>query len=350
MALGHEVATIDTTPPPLRLPRRTWHRAKGRLFRLGLDRLGPVDLSPADAAGANAAILTMAEQRRFDLLWLDKALTIEAETLRTVKRMRPELQIVGYSPDDMAGRHNQSRQFLAHLPYYDHFFTTKPVGVAELQALGCPRVHLAGNGFAPHVHRPVAVSAADRDRLGGAVGFIGIFERERAQTMRFLARNGIRVRVWGGGWRRVWRPGPNLVLEHRWLWGEDYARALCAFDINLGFLRRLNRDVITTRSIEIPACGAFMLAERTALHQAHFEEGKEAEFFASPQELLEKVRYYLAHPAARHRIAAAGRARCLEDGYSNEARIRAMLAIVTGADDHVDRRTPSGSARHVAQA
>jgi spore maturation protein CgeB len=349
--LGHEVSAIDTQPPsPAQFRRRTWYRVKGKLFRLGYHRIGPVDCGLPDYAGANAAILGRLRKQPVDILWLEKALTIEPDTLLQAKAMQPDLQIVGYSPDDMAGRHNQSRQFLAHLRYYDHYFTTKPVGVAELEQLGCPRVHLVGNAFAPHLHRPMEISAADRQRLGGPVGFVGAFERERAEAMAFLARNGVRVRVWGGGWRRALRPVPGLILEDRWLWGEDYARALCSFDINLGFLRRLNRDVITTRSIEIPACGAFMLAERTAMHQAHFEEGKEAEFFDSREELLEKVRCYLAHPDERRRIAAAGRERCLRSGYSNNDRIRSMLAIVMSAPSRSGPAATAGSARHAAEA
>ena len=71
-----------------------------------------------------------------------------------------------------------------------------------------------------------------------------------------------------------------------------------------------------------------MLAERTDDHVACFKEGEEAEFFSCNEELLDKVRYYLAHPQHRERIAAAGHQRCLKSGYSNEDRLKRMLEKV----------------------
>lgn len=68
-----------------------------------------------------------------------------------------------------------------------------------------------------------------------------------------------------------------------------------------------------------------MLAERSSEHLELFAEGREAEFFDSDAELLDKVRYYLNHPAERQRIAHAGRERCVRGGYSNQHRLQWMI-------------------------
>lgn len=107
--------------------------------------------------------------------------------------------------------------------------------------------------------------------------------------------------------------------------GDDYAMAICSFDINLVFLRKINRDLQTTRSVEIPACGAFMLAERTDEHLRLFKENEEAIYFSSNEELSEQVRYFLKHEEVRMRISQAARKRCLIGGYSYRERITKMF-------------------------
>jgi len=322
--LGHFVTGVDTEPAGVReVQRRLFYRISGKLFRMGLNAFKPKDL-----AGANKAISEHFQRAKWDILWMDKALTIEAKTLQEVKERQTDCRIVGYSPDDMFARHNQSRQFLEHIRFYDAFFTTKSYGVNELHSLGCPRVVFVGNAFDPHTHYPRELSELDRKRFGGNVGFIGAYEPERAQSMYHLARAGIPVRVWGPNWKKCRSKEENLILERKGLWADDYAMAICGFDVNLCFLRKVNRDLQTTRSIEIPACGAFMLAERTDEHLELFEEGKEAEFFGSDEELIDKARYYLTHENHRKRIAAAGRERCLKTGYSNHDRLKEMLTII----------------------
>jgi spore maturation protein CgeB len=106
---------------------------------------------------------------------------------------------------------------------------------------------------------------------------------------------------------------------------EAYPRVVNATRINLGFLRKANRDQQTTRSIEIPACRGFMLAERTKEHRRLFREGIEAEFFEGFDELLAKCRHYLVQEDERRRIAENGHRRCIFGGYSYEGRLLSVL-------------------------
>ncbi|MGP8050748.1 MAG: glycosyltransferase [Desulfobaccales bacterium] len=285
---------------------------------------------PPDFTRTNQQIRQWLRRDKFDLLWVDKGLEVKPATLREARELRPKITIVGYSPDDMGSRHNQSKNFRACLPYYDWYCTTKTYNVRELKGLGCPRVMFTGNAYDPHTHRPLDLSAGEREQWGGPVGFIGGFEEQRAEAIYFLAENGVRVSIWGNGWAKNCKvKNPNLRIMGRSQYGDDYAKAICSLDICLGFLRKVNRDLQTTRSVEIPACGAFMLAERTQEHQELFQEGAEAEFFGSQEELLEKVRYYLAHEPERREIARAGRERCLRSGYSYPERLTEILSAIS---------------------
>jgi len=318
--LGHQVIEVNSASEKEFVARPTL-----------ISRIQRKLLGPQDRAGANVRILQNIKSKPFDVLWIDKGLTIYPDTLKKVREIQPRCQIVGFSPDDMMNPGNQSRNFLEGLAEYGFFITNKSYNVAELTGLGCPKVLFMDNAYDPNSHRPVEVSDRERNRLGGAVGFIGQWEPERAESLRQLALNGIAVRVWGYTWERMKHIPPALTLENRPLWGDEYAKAICAFDINLCFLRKCNRDLQTTRTIEIPACGAFMLAERTVEHQALFIEGKEAEFFSNDDELIRKVRYYLEHPEERLQVAARGLKRCLGGGYSYQNRLNKLLDHICSA-------------------
>jgi spore maturation protein CgeB len=236
--------------------------------------------------------------------------------------------MLSYSPDDMTRPYHSSIRYRAALGLYDLVVTTKSYIEDDLRAEGARRVLFVGNAYDPSVHRPLELSQADLDRFGCDAGFVGTYEEDRAQQMLRLARAGVPVSIRGNGWHRFREQHPKLTIRHETLGDDEYPHAINATRINLGFLRKGARDRQTTRSIEIPACGAFMLAERTDEHEALFEEGIEAEFFGGFDELLEKCRYYLEHEAERRQIAAAGLERCQRSGYSNTDRLRHILEVL----------------------
>ena len=314
--LGHSVYGIDSTQD---LSNTFFRRASQGLAR----RLGYC----IDFSSVNARIRSVVLSRRFDILWIDKSLMIDAQLLSDVRQFGLVQYIVGYSPDDMGQQHNQSKSWRAGLPLYDLYITTKTYNVHELKALGAKAVSFIGNGYDPEIHKPMSVTSEQRSKLGGAIGFIGAWENDRFKKISHLCESGLTVRWWGGwgGPNSKAKSIINLLFEERALWAEDYAKAINCFDINLAFLRKMNRDQQTTRSVEIPACGAFMLGERTDEHLALFDEGVEAEFFSSDQELLDKALYYSKSDAPRKRIASAGRDRCIRARYSNDERLSSIL-------------------------
>jgi hypothetical protein len=311
--LGHDVVDLDATPKSKRSLTERILRQIG--YQFGTTRL-------------NAQILDIFTHETPDLVWVDKTLSIAPATLVAIKRHSPSGRLLFYSPDDMMLPTNRSRQYQACLPLYDLHVTTKSYNVTELKGLGARSVLFVDNAFDPHTHRPLALSAEEQCRWQAHAGFVGGEEQDRYEMMLQLAKAGISVSVRGPGWDCHTAKHPNLIVEPGWITGDDYTRSICATEVNLGFLRKVARDLQTTRSIEIPACGGFMLAERTEEHLRLFEEGQEAEFFDSVEELIEKTRYYLAQADERERIARAGRERCLNSGYSNQERLSTVLAYL----------------------
>lgn len=295
-----------------------------KLFNWGF----PVKLP--DLSNCNLKIIELVKENTYDVIWIDKGWLVEASTLEFIKKQSPKTKIVSYSPDNMALRHNQSQQYLKCIPLYDFIFTNKSYILAEMKKLGAKNIQFVNNSYEDSFHYPRSLTIEEIQSLGGDVGFVGAWEKERYRSMLYLAENGIKVRVFGGGdWMKYKTVNPNLKIEDYGLHSEDYSKSFRAFKISLCFLRKINFDQQTTRSLEIPACGGFMMAERTDEHLSLFEEGKEAVFFTSNEELLEKCKYYLQHDEQRKTIAEAGRKRCEISGYSNKEAIKRMLDEVT---------------------
>lgn len=319
--LGHEIIPISTSRPsdvpglgrgPSLLERIMW--------KLGL---------PIDTTSANRQLLEAAASGP-EIVWIDKALTIRPGTLARVRQVSPWSVLVSFSEDPMSLRHNRSLYYTWSIDSYDFLFTPNPIDVEHMPRLGAKRIVLVDKSFDRYTHRPLPLSQEDYHRWGSDVSFVGTFEKDRAMCLSSLAQHGLAIRVWGNNWRSWQKRHPELHVEGRPVYFDNYPAVICASKVNLCFLRKANRDTSTSRSVEIPACGSFMLGERTYDHQRLFVEGKEAEFFSSQAELVEKVQFYLKHDDLRKAIGQAGRMRCLSSGYSHQDRVQYMLGHIRG--------------------
>jgi spore maturation protein CgeB len=105
----------------------------------------------------------------------------------------------------------------------------------------------------------------------------------------------------------------------------DFADIICRSSISLGLLREEVSDKHTQRTFEIPACGSLQIAPRNDEILSFFKEDDEIVCFDSPEELKEKVGFYLAHPASRERIARNGFKKVTSSNHTYQHRVETML-------------------------
>ena len=207
-----------------------------------------------------------------------------------------------------------------NLPYFDLIF--QPANLTDgLRAAGAAgRIEYIPIGIDPDIHRPIALTAEEQRRYGADVCFIGGLSRRfhaaRRAMVEYAIENGVNIKVWGG-YREHFIGSPILRVWQGQIWGEEQIKALCAAKIGLNFhvdhkAGELDRG-LNLRAFELAACGVFQLLQRVPSVGEFFEEGKEIVCFDTKEEMLEKIRYYLAHEDKRRQIAEAARQRVLRE-------------------------------------
>ncbi len=286
----------------------------------------------------NRAIIEAADELQPDLTFFVGAPFILPETLQYTRRYG--LNFCQFN-DDMFNPVCRTYTFFDCLPYWDCIFVTRQCNIEEYQSLGVSRVAVVPFAYTPGLHRPVQPNREEYEKYRGDVAFIGSFiSPARADYLAEIIYQcpNVKFNIWGGGWNmlkrphywikpRRWRTWPYLLkAKHNYpLFYDEMSKAMNSHKIVIGLLNHHNRDLNTTRTFEIPACGAFMLAERTSEHLEMFEEGTEAEYFDSAVEASSKIKYYLTYEEERKRIAQAGNRRLLTSDYSYFDRARTAM-------------------------
>ncbi|NQU26529.1 MAG: glycosyltransferase family 1 protein [Candidatus Nealsonbacteria bacterium] len=253
----------------------------------------------------------------------------------TIRELRKHTFVAGYHNDDLLGprkRMLRYRHVSRGLPFYDGYHVYRDCSVDDLTGAGVANAAVLMSHYVPWLDYPRTLSAEDRRRFDCDLIFAGHWEDDRrVECLSAGVDKGIRVRVYGS--QRYWTPTIPRKLRKDFdllpiVHGEDYQKALCGSKIAACFLSKWNRDQYTRRVFEIPACGVFLLAERTPVMQQLYDEGKEAEYFSTPEEFVSKGLFYLKNPAARKRIAAAGHQRATTSGYDVYSRMHQWIRDV----------------------
>ena len=256
----------------------------------------------------NKLFLRTVQREQPDIIFLIKADNLTAKTLKQAKQISGA-KLINWYPDNpfTFWNGNSNAQILLSLPLYDLFAIWSQMLIDPLKAAGCTKVIYAPFGY-DHTffEQNFVISEQEKKRYTHDVCFLGSWDPEREWWIEQLVNRmpQLNIAVWGNGWGQKWYvKGPAQ-------YNDTMVKISRCSKIMLNFMRQQNLTAHNMRTFEIPAAQGFMLTERTAEQaQFLFREPEEIACFATPEELVEKITYFLEHPTARQNIATGSHQR-----------------------------------------
>ncbi len=273
-------------------------------------------------------VLAAINGMKFDFCLIDGGYVVGPKLVKALKERCT--QVVNFNHDDPFPKigWRKWRLYRSSIPEYDLLVVVREENINEVKSLGAKKVLHIFRMADEAVHKPVVLNSVDLNRWSSEVCFVGIWMPERGPFMARLIRLGVPLSIWGNRWQKAkeWK-----IIQTCWRGSrvsKDYIKPLLASKICLGLLSKGNRDSHTTRSIEIPAIGALLCAERTDEHLQMYEEGKEAVFWKDADECAKICKELLNDPQRRMEIAKQGHERCLKNNYFNEPTLKKIIDCV----------------------
>lgn len=315
--LGHIVTIVD---PFDWLGRSKW--ASRWLYHAGGIGVG---------LRVNRPLFAAVAKERPDLIFVNQGEPLGPALLRRLRTLN--VPIVNYINDNpFCGRDNlRFRNVQRALPLYDVLVVVREENLTQARERGAKqvmRVWMTADEVA-HQPRPLAEKQLEKNR--SEVCFVGTWMPERGPFVASLIRHGVPLSIWGDNWPKA--PEWPVIAPHwrgRGVYeGNAYASIIQSAKICLGLLSRGNQDLHTTRSMEIPALGGVLCAERTSEHLALYSEGKEAVFWENVDECAAVCKRLLEDSVLRHTIARRGHERALRNNHFNEPMLDGVIAYAT---------------------
>lgn len=181
---------------------------------------------------------------------------------------------------------------------FDIAWTSARVACEWYLVEGGRPLYIPGGGDVTHYH-PIPV---EQDI---PVSFIGAGYGFRKSVVRFLRAHDVPIETYGASWGT------------RFLSAEEQIQVINRSIINLGMGGIRASEELTNvkgRDFEIPLVGGgvYLTTFNPDLAQ-HFRIGEEILCYRNRDEMLELIRYYMAHPDEAREIARRGRQRCLAE-------------------------------------
>ncbi|NTW78396.1 MAG: glycosyltransferase, partial [Syntrophaceae bacterium] len=174
----------------------------------------------------------------------------------------------------------------------DHIITTSNQSFRKYQEAGFGNKIIKSQwAFNPYTY-PAKTCSKYRE-----ISFIGSFESNRSEMIDTIRQSGLPIDVFGSGWH-----------EDSYLSFYDMLKIFGQSKINLDLqhIDAVSPGQMTRRVFEIAGCRSFVITNSAGSPDEYYEPDKEVVCAASPEELIDKCRFYLAHETEREAIALRG--------------------------------------------
>lgn len=303
-------------------------------FYCSLQRMAGIEVSYASfqeiltlgRQGFADKLLAQVEREKPDLVFV--FMYTDELSPETIRKLRAKTTVLGWFSDDHWRFDNYSRYYANSFSWVATTYSKAP---DRYRALGQKNV-IRSQWFCDAGSYVPVDCAKDTE-----VSFVGLKNEGRAQLAAQVRAAGLPLTLYGGGWdggrlpqaeftRLFSRSKINLnMTSPRSLWERNSFGRLFArrslnrfvpdFHIVNNFRSWLNARIlqIKGRPFEIAACGGFCISGYADDFETYYKENEEMVFYRSADDLIEKIRYYLAHPEEREKIAKAGYERTLHE-------------------------------------
>jgi hypothetical protein len=153
------------------------------------------------------------------------------------------------------------------------------------------------------------------------ISFIGNNYGYRGRIINSLINSGLPVTAYGYGWA-------NGYID-----SKKAAEVLSRSKISLGIAtvgHTKNIYTMKLRDFDAPMSGALYITQYNKELEHLYISGEEIIFYDSIEELIQKIKYYLANDAVRTRIAAAGKKKAMMN-YKWENRFTSIIDLISSS-------------------
>lgn len=269
----------------------------------------------------NEKLVELCDKMEPELVFLYRCRLIYPKTVKIMREKK--IMIFMYNNDNPFAKYYPGyfwRHYIKSLPFCDIGFVYRQSNIEDYMESGCNRIEILRSYYIENRNYPLEIIQI-KEKVPQVL-FLGHYEPDgRKEYIEELTKNGIEVGL-PVLWEEKINPLNIIFLKNT---AAKYNEMINASKIALVFLSSINQDTYTRRCFEIPATKTLMISVYTKDLASMFEPDKEAVYFQTKAELVQKVMYYLKHDVERKMIVENAYARLLKDGHEVKDRAKYIL-------------------------